>query len=138
MMNKVILIGRFGNDPETRYTGNGDAITNFSLATSETYKDKDGNKQQITEWHRVVCFKRLAEIVADYGRKGSLAYVEGKIKTRSWEDQSGVKKYTTEIMANAVQFLGSKDEETVSHVTKPKPTIAAKPIAEGFDDDIPF
>lgn len=107
-INKVILVGNVGQDPETRYMPNGGAVTNLSLATSETWKDKNtGEQQERTEWHRVVFYQRLAEIVAEYVKKGSKLYVEGRLQTRSWE-QDGVKRYSTEIIANDMQMLDSR------------------------------
>ena len=107
-INKVILVGNVGQDPETRYMPNGNAVTNVTLATSDVWKDKNtGQQQERTEWHRVVFFQRLAEIVAEYVRKGSKIYVEGRLQTRSWE-QDGVKRYTTEIVANEMQMLDSR------------------------------
>lgn len=107
-VNKVILVGNVGQDPETRYMPNGGAVTNVTLATSETWKDKNtGENQERTEWHRVVFYQRLAEIVAEYVKKGSKLYIEGRLQTRSWE-QDGVKRYTTEIIANEMQMLDSR------------------------------
>lgn len=107
-INKVILVGNVGQDPETRYMPNGNAVTNVTLATSEVWKDKNtGQQQERTEWHRIVFFQRLAEIVAEYVRKGSKLYVEGRLQTRSWE-QDGVKRYTTEIVAGEMQMLDSR------------------------------
>lgn len=107
-VNKVILVGNVGQDPETRYMPNGGAVTNVTLATSETWKDKNtGENQERTEWHRVVFYQRLAEIVAEYVKKGSKLYIEGALRTRSWE-QDGVKRYTTEIIANEMQMLDSR------------------------------
>lgn len=107
-VNKVILVGNVGQDPETRYMPNGGAVTNVTLATSETWKDKNtGENQERTEWHRVVFYQRLAEIVAEYVKKGSKLYIEGSLRTRSWE-QDGVKRYTTEIIANEMQMLDSR------------------------------
>ncbi|MDY6983705.1 MAG: single-stranded DNA-binding protein [Pseudomonadota bacterium] len=107
-VNKVILVGNVGQDPETRYMPNGGAVTNVTLATSETWKDKiTGENQERTEWHRVVFYQRLAEIVAEYVKKGSKLYIEGALRTRSWE-QDGVKRYTTEIIANEMQMLDSR------------------------------
>lgn len=107
-INKVILVGNVGQDPETRYMPNGNAVTNVTLATSDVWKDKNtGQQQERTEWHRIVFFQRLAEIVAEYVRKGSKIYVEGRLQTRSWE-QDGVKRYTTEIVANEMQMLDSR------------------------------
>ena len=109
-INKVILIGRLGSDPEVRYTPSGVAVANFSVATSEEWKDKDsGEKKERTEWHRIVAWRRLGEICGEYLSKGKQVYVEGRLQTRSWEDRDGNKKYTTEIIANDIQFLGSRD-----------------------------
>jgi len=108
-INKVILVGRLGRDPEVRYTADGRTITSFSIATSEEWKDKKtGEQKERTEWHRIVAFNRLGENCGEYLSKGRMVYVEGKIQTRSWE-QDGVTKYTTEIIASIVQFLGGKD-----------------------------
>lgn len=108
-INKVILIGNTGADPEVRYMQNGNAVATLSVATSETWKDKQtGEKQERTEWHRVVCFNRLGEIVAEYVRKGSKLYVEGSLRTRKWQDQQGQDRYTTEILANDIQMLDGK------------------------------
>ncbi|GAB4411488.1 MAG: single-stranded DNA-binding protein SSB1 [Bacteriovoracaceae bacterium] len=106
-VNKVILVGRLGQDPELKYTPSGSAVCNFSLATSETWADKGGQKQERTEWHRVVVWGKLAELCNQYLAKGRQAYVEGSLRTRSWDDKSGQKRYTTEIMANTVQFLSA-------------------------------
>jgi single-strand DNA-binding protein len=108
-VNKVILIGNLGRDPETRYTTGGDAVTNLNIATTETWKDKSGEKQEKTEWHRVVLFARLAEIAGEYLKKGRPVYVEGRLKTRKWTDKDGVEKYTTEIVADQMQLLGSRE-----------------------------
>jgi single-strand DNA-binding protein len=108
-INKVILVGNLGNDPETRYMPSGGAVTNISIATSESWKDKQtGQPQERTEWHRVVFFNRLAEIAGEYLRKGSKVYVEGSLRTRKWQDQSGQDRYTTEIVANEMQMLDSR------------------------------
>lgn len=106
-VNKVLLIGRLGQDPELRYTAGGSAVCNFSLATSENWQDKNGQKQERTEWHRVVIWGKLGELCNQYLKKGRQAYVEGKLQTRSWEDKTGQKRYTTEINATNVKFLGS-------------------------------
>jgi single-strand DNA-binding protein len=146
-VNKVILIGNLGRDPETRYSADGAAITNVSIATTRKYKDSSGQLQEETEWHRVVFFSRLAEIAGEYLRKGRPVYVEGRLKTRKWTDKEGHEKYTTEIVAENMQMLGSREgmggggaevEETAPRSSGSKP--AAKPaqnIAE-MDDDIPF
>jgi single-strand DNA-binding protein len=115
MVNKVILIGNLGADPEMRYTTGGDAITSIRLATSETWKDKNGEKQERTEWHRVVFFGRTAEIAGEYLKKGSLVYVEGRLQTRKWQDKDGQDRYTTEIIADRLHMLRSgKDEPAIS------------------------
>jgi len=158
-INKVILIGNLGNDPETRYTQSGAAVTNISLATSETWKDKQtGQPQERTEWHRVVFFNRLAEIAGEYLRKGSKVYVEGSLRTRKWQDQSGQDRYTTEIVGNEMQMLDSRGQgmgapypdqgqgyDAPAQAPAPAPQQAAAggqaaPPAsfEDFDDDIPF
>ncbi len=158
-INKVILVGNVGVDPEVRYMPNGNAVSTFSLATSETWKDKQtGDKQERTEWHRVVCFNRLGEIIGEYVRKGSKLYVEGSLRTRKWQDQQGQDRYTTEIVAAEIQMLDSKGgaanasyseappqfhEESSSKKT-PAPAVAAgasSKAQEAFDeldDDIPF
>ncbi len=110
MLNKVILIGRLGADPEIRYTPDGTMVTNFRLATDEQWKTKTGEKAQKTEWHRIVTFRKLAEICGNYLTKGKLVYVEGKIQTRSWEDKEGVKRFITEIVASNMQMLDSKGQ----------------------------
>lgn len=110
MINKALLVGRLGKEPETRYMPDGKAITSFSVATDESYKDKAGEKVQKTEWHSIVTFGKLAEICGKYLAKGKLVYVEGKIQTRSWDDKEGKKRYTTEIVANNVRMLEAKGE----------------------------
>lgn len=159
-VNKVIVLGHLGQDPETRYTQSGDAISNISLATSETFKDRDGNKQERTEWHRIVFFRRLAEIVAEYCHKGSQVYVEGKLQTRKWADKEGIDRYTTEIVADRLQLLGSKGDNSGnggsqrsngSSNNRPQnsaprqspqssaPSNTSDPFSgDDFDDDIPF
>lgn len=128
-VNRVFLVGNLGKDPETRYTPNGTAVTNFSVATSEQWKDKDsGEKKERVEWHRVVLWKRLAEIAAEYLRKGSQVYIEGKLQTRKWQDKEGNDRWSTEIVGNELQMLGGKGERREA----PKPTSPAT------DDDCPF
>jgi single-strand DNA-binding protein len=160
-INKVILVGNVGQDPETRYMPNGGAVTNLSIATSETWKDKsNGEQQERTEWHRVVFYQRLAEIVAEYVKKGSKIYVEGRLQTRSWE-QDGVKRYATEIIANEMQMLdgrgGSGGEGGGGSYQSSQPQQRSSgggsgggsgaprnqqpvppPSMDDFDDDIPF
>jgi single-strand DNA-binding protein len=114
-VNKVIIVGALGRDPETRYTPNGDAITNVSVATSEQWKDKaTGQKKELTEWHRVVFNRKLAEVARDYLKKGSQVYIEGKLHTRKWTDKEGVERYTTEIIADTMQMLGSRQASSQS------------------------
>src|SRR5512147_2815709 len=108
-VNKVILLGNLGRDPETRYTTGGDAVTNLNLATTETWKDKSGEKQEKTEWHRVVLFGRQAEIAGEYLKKGRSVYIEGRLQTRKYTDKDGVEKYATEVVGDRMQLLGSRD-----------------------------
>lgn len=158
-VNKVILIGNLGRDPETRYMPDGGAVTNVSIATTESWKDKNGEKQEKTEWHRVAFFGKLAEIAGEYLKKGSQVYVEGRLQTRKWQDKDGQDKYTTEIIADRMQMLGSRqgmgggDREAGGEreggsrpASKPAGAGAgagagAKPAGSKFDDfedDIPF
>ena len=159
-VNKVILVGNLGNDPETRYTQAGAAITNISVATSETWKDKQtGQPQERTEWHRVVFFNRLAEIAGEYLRKGSKVYVEGSLRTRKWQDQSGQDRYSTEVVASEMQMLDSRGAgqgagqgggfqgggDFNQAPPQAAPAAGGAPAAaqgggsfENFDDDIPF
>lgn len=152
-LNKVILIGRVGADPEVRYMPSGNAVANIRLATNDSYKDKtSGQMQESTEWHRVVMFAKLAEIVGQYVKKGSLLYIEGRIRTNKWQDQSGQDRYTTEIIANEMQFLGGNPNreggpESFEGDSKPSsnaspssaPTQTPPPEFDKFeDDDIPF
>jgi single-strand DNA-binding protein len=148
-VNKVILVGNLGNDPETKYMPSGDAVTNLSVATSESWKDKQtGEQKDRTEWHRVAMFGRLAEIAAEYLRKGSQVYIEGKIRTRKWQDQQGNDKYTTEIIANEMQMLGGRSGGGAPAASGGSGGPPPGPPAGGtggsggssgdFDDDIPF
>jgi len=146
-VNKVILVGNLGNDPETKYMPSGDAVTNLSVATSESWKDKQtGEQKDRTEWHRVAMFGRLAEIAAEYLRKGSQVYIEGKIRTRKWQDQQGNDKYTTEIIANEMQMLGGRSGAGAPASSGSSGPPPAPPQQGGggsggssdFDDDIPF
>ena len=154
-VNKVILIGNLGRDPETRYTADGAAITNITLATTDSWKDKaTGEKKEQTEWHRVVFFNRLAEIAGEYLKKGRPVYVEGKLKTRKWQDKDGNDRYTTEVVADVMQMLGSRegagggapdfDGGDDQPQRAPARTSASKPAARpassvaDMDDDIPF
>ncbi len=148
-INKVILVGNLGKDPETRYMPSGKAVTNFSIATSESWKDKQtGEQKEQTEWHNIVMYDRLAEIAAEYLRKGSQVYVEGRLRTRKWQDKEGRDRYTTEIISNEMQMLGSRGGGggggmgTESRAEpRPAPATergAAAPARDEFDDDIPF
>jgi len=158
-VNKVILLGNLGRDPETRYTTGGDAVCNLSIATSEQWKDKNGEKQERTEWHRVVLFGRQAEIAGEYLKKGRSVYVEGRLQTRKYTDKDGVEKYSTEIVGDRMQLLGSGrdagggDAEFGASGGPPprresgaggggaapgKGSGGAKKQTEDFDDDIPF
>ena len=149
-VNKVILVGNLGADPETRYTAGGTAITNIRIATSESWKDKQtGENQERTEWHRVAFFNRLAEIAGEYLRKGSQVYIEGSLRTRKWQDQSGQDRYSTEVVASEMQMLGSRGGEGVARSapqgggfreSKPaQPQQPAPAADDGFaEDDIPF
>ena len=143
-INKVILVGTVGKDPEMKYMPSGDAIANISIATNDTWKDKNtGEKKEATEWHRVVFFRQLADIVGKYVRKGQQIYIEGSLKTRSWE-KDGQKHYATEIVASDMQMLGSKGdgERTEQSASAPKPAppkpAPAPQSFEDFDDDRPF
>jgi single-strand DNA-binding protein len=137
-VNKVILIGYCGGDPETRYLPNGDPVSNVSLATSETWKDKEGNKQERTEWHRLQFFGRLAEIVGQYVKKGSPIYIEGSIRSNKYTDKEGVEKVSYQITCSSMKLLGSKsDGERPAQQERQQPA-KQKPAADDFDDDIPF
>lgn len=151
MVNKAILVGRLGRDPETRYTGGGVAVANFSVATDEQWKDKNGEKQKKTEWHKIVAWSKLAEIIQQYCKKGQLVYIEGRLQTQEWQDKEGVKRYTTEIVADTLRMLGggrgsegdsgSDRHETSSGRTQSQSTNrqASNSIGpEISDEDIPF
>jgi single-strand DNA-binding protein len=147
-VNKVVLIGNLGNDPEVRYTPSGSAVANIVVATSSAWRDKQsGELQERTEWHRIVFFNRLAEIVGEYLHKGSKVYIEGSLRTRKWQDKSGIDRYTTEIIANEMQMLDSRSSSQGSTSgggqaqQKSNPTTPQSepvPSTEDFDDDIPF
>lgn len=123
-LNKAILIGRLGKDPDIRTMNNGEMVANVSLATSESWKDKAGAKQEKTEWHNLVFYRRQAEIVSQYLTKGSQVYIEGRIQTRKWQDKEGQDRYTTEIIVSDMQMLGSKGHEGVSSAIHPGPSAA--------------
>ncbi|SNT04223.1 single-strand binding protein [Noviherbaspirillum humi] len=161
-VNKVIIVGNLGRDPETRYMPNGDAVTNVAVATTESWKDKaTGEKKELTEWHRITFYRKLAEIAGQYLKKGSQVYVEGRLQTRKWTDKEGVERYTTEIIADTMQMLGSRqgmgggagggasmdDEYGGGMPSRPAPASgggasrgASKPAPNfsDMDDDIPF
>jgi single-strand DNA-binding protein len=153
-VNKVILIGNLGADPETRYLPNGDAVANVRLATSEQWTDKaSGEKRELTEWHRVVFFRRLAEIVGQYLKKGSPIYVEGRIRTRKWQDKEGQERYTTEIEATEMKMLGNRQSSSsggeaeygssappapAPNSSRPAPAKKAPDALDDMEDDIPF
>lgn len=140
-INKVILVGNVGKDPETRYMPNGKAVTNFSLATSDGWTDKQtGDKQERTEWHNVVLFEKLAEIASQYLRKGSQVYIEGSLRTRKWQDKEGKDRYTTEIVGREMQMLGGRSGGSGGGASESSAPASSSPPADdgGFDDDIPF
>lgn len=142
-VNKVILVGNLGQDPEVKYMPNGDAVCNITVATSESWKDKaSGQQKEKTEWHRVVMFRRLGEIAGQYLKKGSKVYLEGKLQTRKWQGKDGADRYTTEINASEMQMLDSKGQapQAVNQAPQAQPA-AAQPAVDpspSFDDDIPF
>ena len=150
-VNKAILIGNLGSDPEVKYTPSGVPVANVSLATNESWTDRNGERQERTEWHRLVFWRKLAEIVGQYLRKGSKVYVEGRIETRSWDDQSGQKRYTTEIVVNDMQMLDSRGEMEGGAAGPPAPSAPPPEVGGGdsggsgfasggtsADDDLPF
>lgn len=160
-VNKVILVGNVGGDPEVRYMPNGNAVANLSVATAESWKDKQtGDRQERTEWHRVVCFNKLGEIVSEYVRKGTKLYVEGSLRTRKWQDQQGQDKYTTEIVASDIQMLDSRgsagssqfdntaqpsyqdtsnnSQPNQGHTQQPSPAVSQSAGLDDLDDDVPF
>lgn len=152
-LNKVMIIGNLGNEPEIRVMPNGNAVANFSIATSETWRDRNTNEQQErTEWHRVVIYGKLAEIVQQYVHKGSKLYIEGRLQTRKWQDNNGQDRYTTEIIANEMQMLDSRGQgapqgdynaaprPAANNMNAPQsaPASSQPPVIDDFDDDIPF
>lgn len=154
-VNKVILVGNLGRDPEMRYMPSGDALASFSVATTDNWKDKNGQKQERTEWHRISMFGKLAEIAGEYLKKGSSVYIEGRLQTRKWQDKDGNERQTTEIVADRMQMLGGRsgsgsydamDDDSAPRQSAPSPSNAAprqapaKPAGnfDDFEDDIPF
>ena len=140
-INKVIIVGNLGNDPEIRTMPNGEAVANISVATSESWTDKNtGERREVTEWHRIVLYRRLAEIAGQYLRKGSQVYVEGRLKTRKWQDSNGHDRYTTEIQGDNLQMLGGRQDEPKQakpSKAKPEPS-SAMAEQDDFSDGIPF
>ncbi len=146
-VNKVILVGNLGRDPEIRHMPSGDALANFSIATTDTWKDKNGDKQERTEWHRVAMFGKLAGIAGEYLKKGSQVYIEGRLQTRKWQDKDGQDRYTTEIVADRMQMLGSRGDNSLNRdLPKDRPVAVIDPARPSFDpgsfddmeSDIPF
>ena len=146
MLNMTQIIGHLGRDPDVRYTPDGTAVANLAVATNETWKDKDGEKQERTEWHRVVLFGKVAEIAAQFLKKGSLVYLQGRLQTRKWHGDDGQDRYTTEVVAERMRMLGGKADTQPANSTPAVPVRspsgpAARPVTEPvmpFDDDIPF
>lgn len=141
MINKVILVGNVGKDPEVRYLDNGTAVASFPLATSENYKDKEGNRQSRTEWHNIVLWRGLAEVAEKYVKKGNPLYIEGKIRSRSYDDKDGVKKYFTEIYADQMQMLGSKPsngDSAPASAPVSEESSSQAPAEPLETDDLPF
>mgnify|MGYP000034507044 FL=1 len=154
-VNKVILMGNLGRDPEVRFMPNGDAVCNFSIATTDTWKDKAGERQEKTEWHNIVMYRRLAEIAGEYLKKGRPVYIEGRLQTRKWQTKEGQDRYSTEIIADSMQMLGGLDssspqensnaeekpkddfDQSPNRVNEPNPSNTGSAFDE-FEDDIPF
>lgn len=137
-MNKVIIIGNLGQNPEIRHTADGKAVANLSIATSEKYYGKDGKLKEDTEWHRVVLYDKKAELASKYLKKGSKIAIEGKIKTRKWQDKQGVDRYTTEIVGFQMEFVGSGDTQSAQRNPQTQPEPASNGFDESFEDDVPF
>lgn len=137
-INKVIIVGHLGNDPEMRSMPNGEAVANISVATSEAWTDKNtGERREVTEWHRIVFYRKLAEICGQYLKKGAQVYIEGRLRTRKWQDQNGQDRYTTEIQGDVMQMLGSRPQ-SVDGANNPQPMPQQDASANAFDDSIPF
>lgn len=147
-VNKVIIVGNLGKDPETRYMPNGEAVSNIAVATTESWKDKQsGEKKEQTEWHRITFYRKLSEVAGKYLKKGSQVYIEGKLQTRKWTDKEGIERYTTEIIADTMQMLGGRQSSDESQPSKPvsgddyravKSGAKQAPNFSDMDDDIPF
>ena len=137
-INKVIIVGHLGNDPEMRSMPNGEAVANISVATSEAWTDKNtGERREVTEWHRIVFYRKLAEICGQYLKKGAQVYIEGRLRTRKWQDQNGQDRYTTEIQGDVMQMLGTRPH-SVDGANNPQPMPQQDASANAFDDSIPF
>jgi len=137
-INKVIIVGHLGNDPEMRSMPNGEAVANISVATSEAWTDKNtGERREVTEWHRIVFYRKLAEICGQYLKKGAQVYIEGRLRTRKWQDQNGQDRYTTEIQGDVMQMLGTRPQ-SVDGANNPRPMPQQDASANAFDDSIPF
>lgn len=137
-INKVIIVGHLGNDPEMRTMPNGEAVANISVATSEAWTDKNtGERREVTEWHRIVFYRKLAEICGQYLKKGAQVYIEGRLRTRKWQDQNGQDRYTTEIQGDVMQMLGTRPQST-DGANNPQPMPQQDASANAFDDSIPF
>lgn len=138
MVNKVVLIGNSGQDPEVRHLDSGVAVANFNLATNENYKDKNGERVTQTEWHRIVLWRGLAEVAEKYVKKGELLYIEGKLRTRSWDDKDGIKRYTTEIYADEMKMLGRKPAQDVTREADEAGQVEGADVEPAENDDLPF
>lgn len=137
-INKVIIVGHLGNDPEMRSMPNGEAVANISVATSEAWTDKNtGERREVTEWHRIVFYRKLAEICGQYLKKGAQVYIEGRLRTRKWQDQNGQDRYTTEIQGDVMQMLGTRPQ-SADGANNPQPMLQQDASANAFDDLIPF
>lgn len=137
-INKVIIVGHLGNDPEMRSMPNGEAVANISVATSEAWTDKNtGERREVTEWHRIVFYRKLAEICGQYLKKGAQVYIEGRLRTRKWQDQNGQDRYTTEIQGDVMQMLGTRSQ-SADGANNPQPMPQQDASANAFDDSIPF
>ena len=137
-VNKVILIGNLGKDPELKFTPSGVAMAKFPIATTERFKDSEGNPQEKTEWHNIVLWRRLAELANEYLKKGSPVYIEGRLQTRSWDDENGQKRYMTEIVGDRMQFLGCRGEGSSDDTGREPPATSGKKESMEEEDDLPF
>ncbi len=137
-VNKVILIGNLGQDPELKFIPSGAAVTTLSMATSESWKDSDGNKKERTEWHRVILWRKLAEIAGEYLKKGSKVYIEGRLQTRSWDDKDGNKRYTTEVVGDVLTMLDRRSDGGGRADAPPSPAEVDAPASSSEEDDLPF